>query len=236
MKIERASQRFDAARIAEGVAATLTLPAAAIGETSVQLDNPQLSLHAPLDIPAELTFSSLTLDATGKRFSGLAQIKSGEQIISQSAIAGRVVTSIEVPVLTRPMRRDEIITGTDIAWQGMELSAGNNGIIFSAEDIIGKMARSGLRPGVPLRTADLIAAPAVKRGRQVTMIYQSGRMTITTQGRALGDAVVGEPVRVVNLRSSRTIEGIAEALDVVRIGPAPVTTGMAAAPSSIRAN
>lgn len=238
VKIERASQRFDSAVIGDAVARSLTLPAAAIGQTRAQLDNPQMVLHAPLGAPADLGFSSLSLSADGQRFAGLAQVKVGERIVAQSAISGRVVTSIDVPVLTRPIRRSEIIGANDITWQPTELAAGNSNILFNAEDIIGKSPRTGLRPGTPVRMSDLVALPAVTRGKQVSMIYQAGRMTITAQGRALNDAVVGQTVRVVNLSSSRTLEGIAEAEGVVRIGPpAPRTTAQAvSAPSNIRAN
>lgn len=239
LKIERASQRFDAALLGDGILRSLPLPAAGIGHTSVQLDNPQLVLHAPLDVPAELTFSSLTLDNSGQRFAGLAQLRSGQRILAQSAVGGRIVTRVDVPVLSRPLRRDEIISGNDITWLPTDLNAGSMNILFNAEDLIGKAPRTSLRPGVPVRAVDLVTPPAVNRGKQVTMIYQAGRMTITAQGRALSDAAVGETVRVVNISSSRTVEGVVEALGVVRIGAAPQRRETAAnivAPANIRAN
>lgn len=238
-RITRTSQSFDAAAIGEGVIGTLALPAPAVGRTSVQLDNPQVSLHAPVGTPVELTFGSLALDATGQRFSGLAQLKSGDRIVAQAAIAGRVVTSLDVPVLSRPMRRDETIGANDITWQSLELTAATSNVLFNAEDLIGKMPRTGLRPNVPVRMADLVTPAAINRGAQVTLIYQLGQLTITTQGRALSDAAIGQPIRVVNTASSRTIEGIAEAAGLVRIGPAPVaqtTAELAAAPVGVTTN
>ncbi len=238
VKIERASQRFDSTLIAENIVKTLALPAAAIGTTKAQLDNPQLVLHAPLDTPAVLSFSSLAMNADGQRFAGLAQIKVGERIVAQSAISGRVITSIDVPVVTRPIRRDEVIGVNDITWQATELASGNSNILFNAEDIIGKTPRTGLRPGTPVHATDLLTPPAVTRGKQVTMMYQAGRLTITAQARALNDAPVGGTVRVVNISSSRTVEGIAQADGTVRVGPAaPRTTAeVVSAPANIRAN
>lgn len=238
-RITRASQSFDAAAIGEGVISSLALPTPATGQTSVQLDNPQLSLHAPVGTPVELAFGSLALDATGQRFSGIAQLKSGERIITQAAIAGRVVTTIDVPVLSRPMRRNEVIGANDVTWQSMELTSATSNVLFSAEDLIGKMPRTGMRPNTPVRMADLITPAAISRGAQVTMIYQTGSLTITTQGRALSEAAIGQTIRVVNTASSRTVEGVVEAAGLVRIGPAPITqttAELAAAPGSITAN
>jgi len=240
VKIERASQRFDAALLGDAIMRNLPVqPATGIGQTSVQLDNPQLVLHAPLDVPAELTFSSLSLDNTGQRFSGLAQLRSGERILAQTAVAGRIVTRVDVPVLTRPIRRDEVISSADITWTPTDLTAGTMNVLFNAADLIGKAPRTSLRPGVPVRAAELVSPPAVNRGKMVTMIYQAGRLTITAQGRALSDAAVGDIVRVVNVNSSRTVEGVVEALGVVRIGASPAGRETAAnitAPANIRAN
>lgn len=238
VKIERASQRFDATTISESVLTALALPAPALGRISVQMDNPQMVLDAPLGAPAALEFSGLTTDSSGQRFAGLARLKVGEQIVAQASVAGRIVTTIDVPVLTRPMRRDEVIGATDITWQPTELAAGNANVIFNAEDLIGKKPRTGLRPGTPVRMADLVTPALIARGEQVTMLYQVGRMTITAQGRALADAIPGQSVRVVNLSSSRTVEGVAEESGIVRIGPAPVRTaaGMAAGPSNVTLN
>lgn len=217
-RITRASQRFDALAITEAVTAQMPQTGSAL-KTVVTLDNPQLVLNAPMDGIASLTISSFSLDATNQRFTGMAQIESNGQIITQSPISGRLTAQADVPVLTHPIRRGEIIGAGDIAWQTTDMTAANSSVIYNAEDIIGKSPRTALRPGVPLRPADLLTPPAITRGSQVTMLYQAGRMHITVIGKALGDAAVGETVRVVNTVSNRTVEGIAQADGTVRFGP-----------------
>lgn len=225
-KVSRASQRFTATDIADALLPLLKVPAVTSARTQLKLDNTDLVLHAPLSTPVDLTFANISQDASGQRFSATAKLMVGPQLVSQAQIGGRIVTMADIPVVTRPLRRGEMIRAEDLSWQEIEVSNATAGLIFNAEDIIGKSPRTALRPGASLRPADLVTPPAIARGTLVTMLYRVGGLQITAQGRALGDAQVGESLRVVNLSSSRTIEGIVESPGVVRFGPAPapVTT------------
>jgi flagella basal body P-ring formation protein FlgA len=213
-----AEQSLTADVIAAALPAALELPTGGAGETSVRLDNPYLSLTGPQE--GMLGFSNLRLDPATQRFSGIVQLRSGMDVLTQMPVSGRVITHLEVPVLTHAIRRGELITARDIRWQTIELTAANQNVLHDAASVIGMTPRTSLRAGAPLRAADLMQPAAIKRGALVTMIYQSGRLQLTTRGRALSDAAVGEPVRVSNLASSRTIEGIALSDGTVRIGDA----------------
>lgn len=48
----------------------------------------------------------------------------------------------------------------------------------------------------------------IHRNALILIVYSSPGVKITMRGRALNDAAVGEPVRVVNLSSNRTVEAI----------------------------
>lgn len=49
---------------------------------------------------------------------------------------------------------------------------------------------------------------AVRRGETVTLVYVSQGLQLTTRARALGDASIGDSVRLVNLTSNRTVDAV----------------------------
>jgi len=63
--------------------------------------------------------------------------------------------------------------------------------------------------GVRASARDVSAQAAIRRGDTVTLVYVAPGLQLTARGRALNDAVVGEPVRVVNLQSNVTVEAVA---------------------------
>ena len=56
------------------------------------------------------------------------------------------------------------------------------------------------------RTAAPSGDVAVRRGEMVTLVYVAPGMQLTTRARATADAAIGDPVRVVNLQSNRTVD------------------------------
>lgn len=52
---------------------------------------------------------------------------------------------------------------------------------------------------------------AVRRGETVTLIYTTPGLRLTTRARAMTDGAVGDPVRLINLSSNRTIDAIVTA-------------------------
>ena len=56
------------------------------------------------------------------------------------------------------------------------------------------------------RTAAPSGDIAVRRGEVLTLVYVAPGMQLTTRARAMGDAAIGDPIRVVNLQSNRTVE------------------------------
>ena len=80
-----------------------------------------------------------------------------------------------------------------------------------------KEANRSLRKGKPIRLVDLRNRRLVKKGKPVTVIVQSPAMTLKTIGQALDNGSYGDLVRVLNLRSKKTIMGIVVGLNDVRI-------------------
>jgi flagella basal body P-ring formation protein FlgA len=75
------------------------------------------------------------------------------------------------------------------------------------EDI--EVTRNGGRGAGAARVPGNDAPVMIRRGETITLVYVAPGLQLTTRGRALNDAAVGEPVRVVNLQSNMTVEAMA---------------------------
>ncbi len=208
------SQRFDATALADAVLQALPESGQKI---TVRLDNPRLVVDAPA--AALLSVQDMAVEPSGRRFTAQARVEEDGRVLATVPLAGRLVTTVSLPILTHAMRPGDLISAGDVDWQETEVVPGVEQYLTRAEDIINKTPRRPVRAGVPLRGFDLAPPVLVKRGSQVAMIYENGRLHITTQGRALGDGAIGDTIRVVNLSSSRTVEGRVEPSGAVRVGP-----------------
>lgn len=115
--------------------------------------------------------------------------------------------SIHGPALVaaRPLTRGERITGDLLTRQSVEINASRRGVITAVEQAIGMEVRRAVNAG-SLITPDMLSAPnAVERGDHVIITARTGGFSVSSRGKALASASIGEQVLVENLRSSRTI-------------------------------
>lgn len=122
-----------------------------------------------------------------------------------------VSTTLEVHgpalVAARPLARGERLTQNLVSQQAVQLNASRRGALINPEDIEGMMMRRPVNAGT-LITPDLLETPdAIERGDHVIIVAKSKTFSISSRGRALANAGIGEQVLVENLSSSRTIKG-----------------------------
>ena len=110
-----------------------------------------------------------------------------------------------------PVRAGEILQPDDLTFGRTEAVDGFD----DPRALVGLEARVNLYPGRPIRTAEVGRPTVVARNAVVPLIFRRGGLTITLEGRALGDAGEGEDVRVMNLSSRSTVHGVATASGAV---------------------
>lgn len=71
--------------------------------------------------------------------------------------------------------------------------------------------------GAYITNQQLVAAKAVQRGQMVTLVADTGGLSIRMAGRALSDGLVNQRVKVTNLSSGKVVEGVARSDQVVEI-------------------
>lgn len=107
---------------------------------------------------------------------------------------------------TRTLRPGTLITSADLTIrEGVQ-----PGMFDRVSDVAGQEARIALYAGRPI-PFDAIGAPAiVNRNQIVPLFFNTGGLSITTEGRALERGGVGDRVRVMNLTSRATLFGFVQ--------------------------
>lgn len=132
-----------------------------------------------------------------------------------------VTTSVEVHgpalVAARPLARGERLTAAVVQEQQVQINASRRGFLTDPEQITGMLVRRPVNAG-SLITPDLLEAPnAIERGDHVIITAKSAVFSVSSRGKALASASVGEQVLVENLRSSRTVRATVTAPGRVEI-------------------
>lgn len=121
-------------------------------------------------------------------------------------------------VAARSLKRNQIIGPEDLSVQTIHFD--QPGDYFSkVEELIGKRVVQQERAGTVLTGNMVQNAPMFYQGERVTLLIETGHLTIMASGRALEDGYEGKSVSVLNLDSHRTVYG--EPLDgtTVKVNP-----------------
>lgn len=118
------------------------------------------------------------------------------------ALAGPAAS--ETLVAARTVRAHAILTAADLAM----IESPVVGALNDPNEVIGLEARTILYQGRPIRPDDVGPAATVERNAIVTLVFSSGGLTITAEGRSMGRGGPGDQLRVMNLSSRTTVTGI----------------------------
>lgn len=129
-------------------------------------------------------------------------------VFADAALADALVTTRVIKAGTVIQLEDLTVVDADIP-----------GTIADLQTVAGQEARITIYPGRPIR-ADHLGPPAVvDRNQVVSLGYNLGGLSITTEGRALARGGVGDVIRVLNLSSRTTVLGQVMPDGSVRVGP-----------------
>lgn len=181
----------------------------------VSLSSAAASIHKPVDAAGSAELITLDIEVSGGAFrANIRPYQDAEPI----QITGRAESVMDVPVLTRPIARGDVISASDIEWIRLRSDRVRAETIVDVAGLEGQQARRALRPGEALKDFDLVAPTMIERGETIALVYQSGSLILTAQARALSDAAEGERINFINLQSNRTVEAVAVAPGEARVG------------------
>jgi flagella basal body P-ring formation protein FlgA len=126
---------------------------------------------------------------------------------TQLRFTGNAIETIDAAVLTRNVERTEILKSSDVVVERRP-KAEIGGDAAGRNRAVGMQMRHPMRAGQALRVADIVKPDLVQRDQEVTVIYQSAGLYLTTRGKALDSGTEGDVVSVLNPQSKRTLSGV----------------------------
>jgi len=179
----------------------------------LDLDRELGALHAS-SAEQPLTLDDLNYLSGSKRFSARFTVAGRPEPLT---VEGALRFSVEVPHFTRAMASGTVIRPDDLVMRPVAVQYADSVGALTMEQTVGKQVKRQMREGLMVRPNDIAEPLLVSRNDEVTLILNSGRLTLTVKGQALSDASRGETVSVLNLVSSRVVKGIATDAGTVEI-------------------
>lgn len=222
--VARQAQRIDPGQVTQQVKDALRDYLGTDKEVELAFDVGDINLVLPTSVAPTLAVQDIRFDPVSQRFAAqLVVPASGPTLISR-LVAGSVHETVQLPVLARSIAPGEVIQAADLDWLAIRIDRVAANAVTDPKQLVGFTARRPLRSGQMLRMSDITMAPAIHRGSMVTLMVQTENMTLTAQGRALEDAAIGQPIRVVNTMSNKPLTGVVKDSTIVTI---PITGAMA---------
>lgn len=116
--------------------------------------------------------------------------------------------------VVRAVRSQSVIEADDLVLAEGAVPGG----IETIAEAVGMEAKVALYPGRAILASQIGPPALVERNALVKLNYMKGPLSISTDGRALDRAAVGEPVRVMNLQSRQTVTGTVAVDGSVEVG------------------
>jgi flagella basal body P-ring formation protein FlgA len=129
----------------------------------------------------------------------------------------RMVGTSPVAIAARAIVAGSILTDKDVRIEQRDIPELPPGYLDDPTVAVGLTAARPISTGAVITNQYLLAAKAVQRGQTVTLVADSGPMSIRMQGKALADALINQRVKVENTSSGKVVEGVARSEQVVEI-------------------
>lgn len=123
----------------------------------------------------------------------------------------------QVLVAKRALPRGHVLAADDLTVEQRDVSRLAGGYLSRPEDVAGRKLARQLVSGSVLAPAVLETEVLVRRGQSVTLLVADGPLNVRMAGEALMDGVLDQRIRVTNLASRRTVEGLVRSPELVEV-------------------
>mgnify|MGYP000629663969 CR=1 FL=1 len=163
--------------------------------------------------PAGIRVLSMRIDTRADNFS--ATVASG--YTNKFEVKGKFEKIRLVPVLSQNIKKDAMITASDITYTDISEKQISRGYVTKETDLIGKVAARDIMAGKPVLPTLLASEKLILKGAIVTAIYKSDLLQLQNSVTAMEDGRVGETIRLKNTDSNRVIHGRVTAANTVEL-------------------
>lgn len=131
--------------------------------------------------------------------------------------AGAARGNVEVLAYARSITAGEIVQPQDLVW--VKMAGAPVDAPRDADAVIGLAAKRPLREGAAVSARDVGAAQVIKTNDLVTVTYDDGGISLSLQGKAMGNAATGDLFAVQNTLSKKIIQAVATGPGAAAVGP-----------------
>ena len=173
----------------------------------------------PFDSIAVPTVSQLDYDRQSGRFTAILSVTGEGMNPINTRITGQVLEMADVPVAATRLLPETVLRADDVRIARIRAAFVAPDAVRVVRQIVGMELKRPAAAGQPLRAADLIRPPLVRRGAIVQMQLQSGGLSMAGQAVALESGAEGEQVRVQNMNSRAVLTAVVTGSGSVRVMP-----------------
>ncbi len=124
----------------------------------------------------------------------------------------------DVGVPSESLPKGTVLDRNNVKTARFNLARLPQGYYRDPAEVEGMELKRNVAAGQPLTPAMLKTQRMIERGQRVTLVAGSGGLEVRVAGQALSHGAKGERIRVRNLSSKRTVEGLVVGAGLVRVG------------------
>jgi len=220
--VTRASREIPVADVAAVVARALStrFNLGDAKEITVNFERDPRAIQVEPNAKGEPRVARIAFDPRSGRFDAALEIPTGAAGFGTLRLNGKAAVTADVVTVAHAVDRGALIKDTDIVVERKPRAEVGREILTRRDQVIGMAARSNLKPGQPLRAAELMKPELVQRNETVTLVYEVPGITLTVRGKAAEGGAEGDVISVLNEQSKRTVQGV-----VVGPGRVVISTG-----------
>ncbi|QQG35870.1 MAG: flagellar basal body P-ring formation protein FlgA [Micavibrio aeruginosavorus] len=173
----------------------------------------------PADMPAQAEVIKFDFNPEKDTFETVIAAPSASNPLREISVNGTIERLVDIPVLKNGLKNGDIIGETDIDYiQVLQKDVQRDYVIDSAK-MLGMTPRRMVAAGKPVRDLELENPQIIARGAAITLIYKDGPLTLSARGKSMQNGARGDVIRVVNMASNRSLEGLVTAENEVIVSP-----------------
>ena len=171
--------------------------------------------------PNRNDWSSVRVQSQGALSPTQQATTASESMIQLTSYAGepvvrrKPVEEVTAWTVTGDLDRGIVISEANL--EPVTVTSKRSGVILNKEEIIGKVVRNRLRAGQPILSNAIEAVKFVQRGKEVRIISKVDFLQVSTFGRSLSDATLGQTVAVESLDRKKRYYGQVTGFEEVTI-------------------
>lgn len=220
--VTRASREIPVADVAAVVARALStrFNLGDAKEVTVNFERDPRAIQVEPNAKGKPRVARIAYDPRSGRFDAALEIPTGAAGFGTLRLNGKAAVTADVVMVSHAVDRGALIKDTDIVIERKPRAEISRETLTHREQAVGMAARTNLRPGQPLRAAELMKPELVQRNETVTLVYEVPGITLTVRGKASEGGAEGDVISVLNEQSKRTVQGV-----IVGPGRVVISTG-----------